>query len=75
MGNRYKTYKTYKNRTPWKVALGIFFGAVVLFIVLSLFVFFGFKKYIVYSSDGLHLEIPWLEELNEKYDNSDPYEN
>jgi hypothetical protein len=35
---------------------------ILTLILLTVAVFFGFKKYIVYTTDGLRLDIPWLEE-------------
>jgi len=52
--------KIYKNRNPWAVAAAVFGIAVGTLILLALLVFFGFRRYIVYTPDGLHLEVPWL---------------
>lgn len=53
--------KIYKKRRPLKIALkvlGILLAALVL---LSVIVFFGFQKYIVYTPEGVRLEIPFLQ--------------
>ena len=42
--------------------VGVVAGVVLAAIILCACVFFGFKKYIVYTPDGLRLEVPWLEE-------------
>ena len=57
--------KTYRNfwifRKIFTVIVSLAIAAVVLFVVL----FFGLKKYIVYTDDGIRLEIPFLSEASE----------
>ncbi len=36
----------------------------ILFAVFTVALFFGLRRYIVYTPDGLRLEIPWLEADN-----------
>ena len=58
-----KKVKIYKTRNPLKIILVSvlsLLAAVILFLVI---IFFWFQKYIVYTTDGLRLEIPWLEEM------------
>ena len=57
-----KDKKIYHSRRPWKTVLIIFIILIVLLVVLAVAVFFGFRKYIVYTDDGIVLEVPWLEE-------------
>ena len=58
----WKDKKIYHSRRPWKTVLIVFIVLIVLLVVLAISVFFGFRKYIVYTDDGIVLEIPWLEE-------------
>ena len=58
----HKTRKTYRSFRPVKVILTTLLFTILAFIVLTVAVFFGFKKYVVYTTDGLRLDIPWLEE-------------
>lgn len=55
-----KKRKIYKKSKPWKVLLIVFLSALLFFIILTVSVFFGFQKYIVYTNDGLRVEVPWL---------------
>ena len=62
MQNRHKTYRSRKTVKT------VFFIAIVSILSLSIMLtamFFGFRKYIVYTENGIHLEIPWLEKSNE----------
>ena len=54
--------KLYRKSSPWKILLGIFVAVLIILAVLAVVIFFSFQKYIVYTPDGLHLEVPWLEE-------------
>ncbi|MGE4483775.1 MAG: hypothetical protein AB7C97_01545 [Oscillospiraceae bacterium] len=54
--------KVYRKRKPVKIILLSLLGLICLLITLAICVFFGFKKYIVYTSDGLYLDVPWLSE-------------
>ena len=58
----HKTRKTYRSFRPAKVILTTLLLTILTLILLTVAVFFGFKKYIVYTTDGLRLDIPWLEE-------------
>ena len=51
--------KIYRSRRPLKTALTVLF-------VLAVSVFFGFRRYIVYTSDGVKLDVPWLREPTEQ---------
>ena len=52
--------KTYKNRRIWRIIVKIFLALVITCAVLFVSLFFGLKKYIVYTPDGLRLDIPFL---------------
>lgn len=55
--------KTYRSRRPLKIVITVFLSLVIVAVVLTVSLFFGLRRYIVYDQDGqLHLEIPWLEE-------------
>lgn len=54
--------KIYRSRKPLKTALAVFSVLLLVLAVLAVAIFFGFKKYIVYTSDGVKLEVPWLQE-------------
>ncbi len=58
-----KRPRTYRSRRPLKIILAILVSLVIAAVILTLSLFFGLRKYIVYDQDGkLRLEIPWLEE-------------
>ena len=38
-------------------------GLVIAVVVLTIALFFGLRRYIVYTPEGLKLEVPWLEEI------------
>lgn len=54
--------KIYRSRTPLRIAVTTLIIILVLFVLVSAIVFFSFQKYIVYTADGLRLEVPWLED-------------
>ena len=59
----HKYPKTYRSRRPLKIAFTILLYLIIAAIVLTVSLFFGLRRYIVYDQEGnLHLEIPWLEE-------------
>jgi hypothetical protein len=63
MNGSVRTYKSYRFI---KTLLLAFFGVVMTLAVVITVMFFSFRKYIVYTDDGIHLEIPWLaSETNE----------
>lgn len=57
-----KKRKIYKKSKPWKVLLIVFLSVLLFLLILAVSIFFGFQKYIVYTNDGLRLEVPWLAE-------------
>ena len=62
--------KIYQRRNPLKIVLIVLGCLLLTAILLFLLVFFGFKKYAVYTDDGVTIEVPWLEEYR-KTDNFD----
>ena len=67
-----KDRRIYRTGGRWKTVLLVILIVVALIVTIALSLFFGFKKYIVYTSDGVRLEVPWLtdEEITETYKNS-----
>lgn len=61
--------KIYKRHRPLKIVLLSLLALVALLVILFISVFFSFKKYIVYTDDGLYLDIPWLERNVESVQN------
>lgn len=58
----HKSKKIYHRRNPVKVILVVLGNLILTALILFMLVFFGFKKYAVYTDEGVTLEIPWLEE-------------
>ena len=54
--------RLYRSRRPVKIIITTFLIVVAVIVVFAVSVFFGFQKYIVYDDNGIHLEVPWLEE-------------
>lgn len=65
-----KAPKIYRRRNPVKIILIVFGSLLLTAILLFLMLFYGFKKYVVYSDEGAKLEVPWLEE----YRNTDNFD-
>jgi hypothetical protein len=54
---------TYRNRRAARIALAAALSLVLVCLIAAVVLFFGLKRYIVYTQDGrLRLEIPWLED-------------
>ena len=53
---------TYKNRRVTRILLRVVVGVVIATVILAVSLFFGMRRYIVYTPEGLRLEIPWLQE-------------
>jgi len=69
-GQKEKKIKVYKKRRPLKVALTVLGILLAVLILLSIVVFFGFQKYIVYTPEGVRLEIPFLQKYGPGADQS-----
>ena len=52
----------YHVRSPWKTALVVTLIVLAAALVIATSIFFGFRKYIVYTDDGVRLDVPWLQE-------------
>ena len=55
-------HRVYRSRNPLRLIFGVLFSVLLAAIILAVGVYFGFRKYIVYTSEGLRVEVPWLEE-------------
>ena len=53
---------TYKNRRVARILVRVVVVVVVATVILAVSLFFGLRRYIVYTPEGLRLEIPWLQE-------------
>ena len=51
------TPKIYKVRSPFKFVLKILLAILLVALVLAIFVYFYFQRFIVYTDDGLRLDI------------------
>ncbi len=58
--------RIYRSRRPWQTIVMVLLAILAVVLILAVAVFFYFKRYIVYTSDGLRLEVPWLEEAYEE---------
>lgn len=54
--------KIYVHNRAVKIILKSIGILALAFVVLAVSLFFGLKRYAVYTPQGVHLEIPWLEE-------------
>ena len=54
--------KIYKKNVRLKSVLTAVAAVLLVCIMIMIGIFFWFRQYIVYTSDGLYLDIPWLEE-------------
>ena len=63
-----KQPKTYKSRHPVRTVITVAAAVLIAAVILFACVFFGFKKYIVYSEDGVRLDIPWLQKITNEND-------
>ena len=55
-------HRFYRSRSPVFIVLTALGAVVLAAAILFACLFFGFRKYIVYTPDGLRVEVPWLEE-------------
>ena len=53
---------TYKNHRAARIIAKLLVGLVIAVVVFTVALFFGLRRYIVYTSEGLRLDVPWLEE-------------
>lgn len=60
-----KDSRIYRQRRPLRTVLITLAVLLVAAVLCALIVFFSFRKYIVYTSDGVRLDVPWLTETSE----------
>ena len=53
---------TYNNHRVARILLRVFACVLVAAVLLAISLFFGLRRYIVYTPEGLRLDIPWLQE-------------
>lgn len=56
---------TYKNHRAARAVAKLMTGLVIVVVVIAIALFFGLRRYIVYTPEGLKLDIPWLEDVME----------
>ena len=56
------SHRFYRSRSPVFIVLTALAAVILAAAILSACIFFGFRKYIVYTPDGLRVEVPWLED-------------
>lgn len=61
----YREKRIYRQHKPVKAVLTALAIVIATLVLLAVMIFFSFKKYIVYSDDGVRLEVPWLQETEE----------
>lgn len=57
--------RIYSTKRPIKTAITVILSVLIGLIIASFIIFFSFKKYITYTSDGVRLDVPWLQEVSE----------
>lgn len=57
--------KIYSTKRPVKTAITVILTVLIVLIITTFIIFFSFKKYITYTSDGVRLDVPWLQEVDE----------
>ncbi len=61
----HESVRIYRARRPWRTVATVLLTLLAVAATLAILVFFYFKRYIVYTSDSVRLEIPWLQETEE----------
>lgn len=54
--------KIYKKNVRVKTIISAILAVLLVCVMIMVGIFFWFKRYIVYTSDGLYLDVPWLQE-------------
>ena len=57
--------RIYKKNVKLKGIISAVCAVILVCIMIMVGIFFWFQKYIVYTADGLYLDVPWLEETSE----------
>lgn len=55
-------HRVYRVRKPFRTLMIILAVLLIAAVILAVAIFLGFRNYIVYTDDGVRLEIPWLTE-------------
>ena len=58
----YPKRQIYRKRRPVRAIVIVLLIALLAAAIFYIGVFFGFRKYIVYTTDGLRVEVPWLQD-------------
>lgn len=58
-------HRIYHRFRPWRFLGRLLLVLIALAIFLSIFFYVWFKRYIVYTDDGLYLDVPWLRDPSE----------
>ena len=53
--------RVYRSRNPRRIIFTVILAVLLAAVILCVGVFFWFRKYIVYTADGVRLEIPWFQ--------------
>ena len=56
-----KENRTYRSRRPAKTVVTVILILLAALLIITVAIFFGFRRYIVYTDEGVHLEVPWLD--------------
>ena len=56
---------TYNNHRAARILVRVLVCVLIALVITAVAMFFGLRRYIVYTEDGLRLEIPWLEETED----------
>ena len=54
--------KIYKKNVRAKTVITAILAALLVCLIIIIGIFFWFRRYIVYTADGLYLDVPWLSE-------------
>ena len=57
--------RIYHSGKPVKTIITIVLSVAFALLLAAVIIFFSFRKYIVYTSDGVRLDVPWLEGLED----------
>ncbi|MBQ4381288.1 MAG: hypothetical protein II794_00955 [Oscillospiraceae bacterium] len=63
--DRRRDRRIYRTGHPWRTALIVLAVLVVAAVLIFWGIVASFRKYIVYTDDGVKLEVPWLQRETE----------
>ncbi len=55
-------HRIYHRFRPWRFLGRLLLVLIALALFLTVFFYVWFKRYIVYTDDGLYLDVPWLQD-------------